>query len=316
MTGSDGDDHMMGHSGSYVFLGSAGSDMIMGNADDYDQVDYAGTPQDYAFHRNDDGSVTVMKPDGTDTLMDIDGIWFNGSGDWMSLDALITERPQQPETPDEVDPADSVISGTEGNDYLFGTDGNDVIDLGLGLDVANGSAGNDTIIGGDNGYNQVDYDGGPQDYAFYRNDDGSVTVQKPNGTDTLTDIGGIWFKGSAQWLSIDVLIANSPEPQPGNSGDDYIVGTNGDDYIDAGAGVDVVRGSEGNDVIDGGGDEYDQVDYAGSIDDYAIVAKDGGYQVTKNNGEVDMLFDIDGIWFSGSNEWNYIEDLAETEYAA
>ena len=67
------------------------------------------------------------------------------------------------------------MEGTDGNDYLFGTEGDDLIDLGLGMDVVNGSAGNDVIKGGDNGYNQIDYDGEPADYAFYSNDDGSVT---------------------------------------------------------------------------------------------------------------------------------------------
>ena len=42
---------------------------------------------------------------------------------------------------------------------------------------------------------------------------------------------------------------------------------------------------------------------------------DGGYQVTKANGDVDMLMDIDGIWFAGSNEWNYIEEFADADNA-
>ncbi|NRB31966.1 MAG: calcium-binding protein [Rhizobiaceae bacterium] len=328
MQGTDGDDEMMMMEGSAVFMGSAGNDMIMGSAEAYNQVDYAGAPADYVFYKNDDGSITVIKPNGTDTLTYIDAIWFNGSAEWMGMGDLAVERPEEPveetpveeapveetpvdETPVTEEPTEVAMEGTDGNDYLFGTAGDDLIDLGLGLDVVNGSAGNDVIKGGDNGYNQIDYDGGPVDYAFYANADGSVTVKKPDGTDTLTDIGGVWFKGSQEWFTIDQLIANTPAPEAGT--DDYLLGTDGDDMLDAGAGMDVFRGSMGNDMLDGGGSEYDQIDYAGSREDYSIVAKDGGYLVTKANGDTDMLMDIEGIWFAGSNEWNYIEDIVDSE---
>ena len=342
MQGTDGDDEMM-MEGSAVFMGSAGNDMIMGSAEAYNQVDYAGAPADYVFYKNDDGSITVIKPNGTDTLTYIDAIWFNGSAEWMGMGDLAVDRPEEPveetpveeepveETPEEEtpveetpaeetpvdetpvteEPTEVAMEGTDGNDYLFGTAGDDLIDLGLGLDVVNGSAGNDVIKGGDNGYNQIDYDGGPVDYAFYANADGSVTVKKPDGTDTLTDIGGVWFKGSQEWFTIDQLVANTPAPEAGT--DDYLIGTDGDDMLDAGAGMDVFRGSMGNDMLDGGGSEYDQIDYAGSREDYSIVAKDGGYLVTKANGDTDMLMDIEGIWFAGSNEWNYIEDTVDSE---
>ncbi|MEP0943224.1 MAG: calcium-binding protein [Rhizobiaceae bacterium] len=315
--GTDGDDHLMGHEGAHVFAGSAGNDMIMGGADDYSQVDYMGTPQDYTFIKNDDGSVTVIKPDGTDTLTDIDGIWFGGSGEWLSLEDLITESSEGPTDGQSQDPVDESdestgVVGSDENDFLFGTEGNDVIDLGLGLDVINGSAGNDTIDGGDSGYNQIDYDGAATDYTFTRHEDGSVTVIKPDGIDTLTDIAGVWFKGSKEWLTMDDLTEEAAMPD--NGGNDYLIGTDGDDNFNGGAGTDVFRGSMGHDNLNGGSD-YDQVDYAGSSDDYKIVATDDGYSVTKSNGDVDMLIDIEGIWFAGSNEWNYIEDLAEAEYA-
>ena len=119
--------------------------------------------------------------------------------------------------------------------------------------------------------------------------------------------------GTDYWL---VEFSEAASATSDNSGNDYLIGTDGDDNLDAGAGIDVFRGSLGNDILDGGGDEYDQIDYAGSSDDYIFVAKDGGYEVTKSNGDVDMLFDIDGVWFAGSDEWNYIADMVDTDEAA
>ena len=95
-------------------------------------------------------------------------------------------------------------------------------------------------------------------------------MTKPNGTDTLTDIGGVWFLGEAVWKPIGELIATEPGTGPvlieGTDGDDFLYGTNGDDMVNMGKGLDVISGSAGNDIIHG--DEgYNQVDYDGSVSD-------------------------------------------------
>jgi len=47
------------------------------------------------------------------------------------------------------------------------------------------------------------------DYAFTRNDDGSVSVERDGETDTLHDIGGIWFNGEGAWYDIDQAVEQS-----------------------------------------------------------------------------------------------------------
>jgi len=56
----------------------------------YDQVDYPGDSSDYTFTQNANGSVSVSKPDGsTDTLISIEGFWFQGEQAWYPLESLI-----------------------------------------------------------------------------------------------------------------------------------------------------------------------------------------------------------------------------------
>lgn len=194
LVGTDGDDIMLGLGGQDTFFSSLGDDTFDGGDPGYNQVDYDGVPGDYTFTLNGDGSVTVDNPTyGTDTLIDIDGVWFRGEPGWYALDTLIQGT-------------SGTILGTQGDDYLTGTAGDDVFDGLGGLDTFYGGLGNDTYYGGDPGYNQVDYNGFAADYTFTRNGDDSVTVSHPTyGTDTLIDIGGFWFTDEAAWYAIETL---------------------------------------------------------------------------------------------------------------
>ena len=73
---------------------------------DYDQVDYPGYAVDYTFVQNADGSVSVTKPDGgTDTLIDIDGFWFQDEQKWYPIES-------------QIDLGDRTITGTAGYDQV------------------------------------------------------------------------------------------------------------------------------------------------------------------------------------------------------
>ena len=225
----------------------------------------------------------------------------------LSAGEAITPPPPNP---------DNIINGTNGSDYLVGTDANDLINLKGGQDVVRGSAGNDTIVGDAASYDQVDYDGRSSDYRFTVNADGTVRVEKPDGTvDNLTSIDGFWFLDEAVWKPIeDVLeLPDGPiagETINGTNQDDYLRGSVGDDIINGRGGLDVILESSGNDTIDGGGAEYDQVDYLGKSTDYTFTANsDGSISVKGPNDKSDILIDIDGIWFAGDGKWSAIEDL-------
>jgi len=314
ITGTNGDDQLLGTNGDDVINGLGGQDVVIGSAGNdtvslgngYDQVNYTGAASDYIFIRNGDGTITVTKPGGSiDTLEGVDGFWFQGEAAWYAAEALVIDSGGGNNGP---------ITGTNGDDQFQGTNGDDVFDGLRGQDVVFGSSGNDLIdLGAD--YDQVNYDGEAVDYAFTRNNDGSISVAKPDGSvDTLIGVDGLWFTGEGAWYSVDALAANNGGGNngqiTGTNGDDQLFGTNGDDVIDGLDGQDVVIGSAGNDNILLG-DGYDQVNYDGSADDYNIVRNgDGTITVTKPGGSVDLLDGVDGFWFQGEAAWYAADDLA------
>ena len=174
--GTNGQDFWVATNTDETFNGGAGPE--------YDQVDYGGALSDYTFTRNADGSVTVEGSGFTDTLRDIDGIWFQGEGTWYSVaDAVAL-------TGDNGGNAGgNVFIGTAAQDVWLATNADETFNGGNGIE-----------------YDQVDYAGTAADYTFSQNADGSFTVTGLGSTDTLINIEGIWFQGSAEWAAIDTLI--------------------------------------------------------------------------------------------------------------
>ena len=112
------------------------------------------------------------------------------------------------------------VTGSPGNDDLFGGSGNDTIDAGAGNDRIVAGAGNDTVNAG-SGDDRI------------LGEAGNDTLSGQDGNDTL--FGG---------LGNDTL--------SGNNGTDIIYGNDGDDTIDGGDSNDVLAGGAGNDIIAGG----------------------------------------------------------------
>ena len=182
--GGGGGSTFNGTAGLDVFVGTDGNNTYNGGpGTEYDQIDYQGALSDYSFTQNADGSVTVEGFGNTDTLINVEGVWFQGEAAWYSVNNAVE------------------LSGgnnTEGGNVFNGTNG---------LDIWIATNANETFNGG-NGveYDQVDYQGSANDYNFVRNADGSVTVTGFGNTDTLISIEGIWFQGSAEWASMDALV--------------------------------------------------------------------------------------------------------------
>ncbi len=193
-----------------VFIKTRGNQNYLGTDAEYDQVDYPGSVSEYDITQNANGTITVSHPElGTDTLTSIEGFWFIGDATWYSVEDAIAlagggELPPDP-----------TIIGTDGNDDLTGTN----ID-----NVFLGSEGNDSIDGNGGAYNQVNFDGALADYTFRQNADGSVTVFHPQlGTDTLTDIDGLWFTGEAAWYSMADAIRIAEGTIPGTVTEEPVV---------------------------------------------------------------------------------------------
>lgn len=305
LLGTDGDDLMTGNGGSDKFEGSLGDDTIVGNADSYDQVDLPGSAADYTVTQNADGTLRLEGPTtGIDTLSEIDGVWFNGEQAWYSISDLIESD-------------GGTITGTAGDDDLQGTAGDDIMIGNGGSDTFNSSLGDDTIIGNASTYDQVDYNGSTSDYSFNRNADGTITVTGAlTGTDTLTDIDGIWMRGSATWSAIDELITTGATIE-GTSGDDNLTGTAGEDVMNGNGGSDKFDASLGDDIINGNAGTYDQVDYDGSLSDYVFTQNpDGTVSVTGAATGTDTLSEIDGLWLKGEGNWYSVVDAVASSAAA
>lgn len=195
LAGTAADDHISAGAGNDALYGGFGNDYLDGETGDYNQVDMDGQASDYTFTRNADGTVTVENATfGTDTLKNIQGVWFYGENKWYALDDLA------PAT----GPANT-INGTDGNDTLEGTIANDVINAAAGDDVLYGGLGNDVIDGGD-GNDMVDFNGSVSDYTITKNGDGSITFANATwGTDTVKNVESVYFFDSAEWMPVENL---------------------------------------------------------------------------------------------------------------
>ena len=81
---------------SDTFLGFlTGQADYNGRGNEYDQIDYEGSPQDYRVEEADEaGTFLVFKPDGgNDVLVSIDGLFFEGSGEQFNIEDLVDGTP-------------------------------------------------------------------------------------------------------------------------------------------------------------------------------------------------------------------------------
>ncbi|MBR7801420.1 type I secretion C-terminal target domain-containing protein [Undibacterium fentianense] len=127
------------------------------------------------------------------------------------------------------------VTGTPGNDTIYGSSKNDVIHGGAGRDKIEANDGDDIVNGGDetSGYFDGDSISGGDGNDILHGNAGSDEIDGGNGDDKLY--------GDADNDSLN-----------GGSGNDEIYGGSGDDTIDDYAGNNVLRGEDGNDLITSG----------------------------------------------------------------
>ncbi|MFZ2159186.1 MAG: calcium-binding protein [Bradyrhizobium sp.] len=184
-------------------------------------------------------------------------------GDGIS--AAIAIGPQDP-PPDDEDPVTVVphgplfITGTWGNDTLYGSDWDDVIDGLGGNDTIYGFGGNDTIISG-SVYGGSYLDGG----------DGNDSLLAYEGNDTLVGGAGddYLFAGNGSNVldggaGADMLVGGlDADIMFGGDGDDFLFGNGGGDILIGGDGNDWLSAGDGPAVLFGG-DGFDTVSYGSS----------------------------------------------------
>ena len=110
--------------------------------------------------------------------------------------------------------------------------------------------------------------------------------------------------------------ASGNDTLDGGEGDDVLDGAEGDDILSGGDGDDTLYGGVGADSLDGGDGEYNQVDYDGYASDYQFFLRaDGTTLVVSEAYGVDVLSNIDGIWFRGEESSYLLNNLHQTQWA-
>ncbi|AVQ71321.1 hemolysin [Microcystis sp. MC19] len=168
------------------------------------------------------------------------------------------------------------LSGLGGDDKIYGGNGNDSLDGGDGYDYFTNDAGNDTINGGSGTDRyEVDYSSASSGLTMtYNTTTGSGTITVGTETDTFTSIesfGGfngteyndVIFGGTASEYDYGGLAGGGGNDTiSGNAGSDYIYGEDGNDVLNGGADNDQLYGGSGNDSLNGdlGNDDFTNED--------------------------------------------------------
>jgi Ca2+-binding RTX toxin-like protein len=279
LTGTAGNDVMMGGDGADTLSGGDGNDTIYGDSasrmqvalniqaalEDLDgsetlAIVISGVPVGATLSagtNNGDGSWTVTTadlvgltldaPTATDITLSVTATTTETNGDTAIVGATVSV------TFDRGGGADTISDGA-GNDMIYGGIGNDTLIAG---------SGNDTYDGGD-GFDILDMSNANLGVVV----DLSKNTAAGLGVDKVYNIEGVIGSNFADTITgskVDSSIW-------GLGGNDKLMGGAGNDMLDGGAGNDTLDGGSGNDVLsDGSGDDT----VSGGSGDDRFVAGDG-----------------------------------------
>jgi len=251
LAGEGGNDSLTGGAGDDWLIGGAGSDKLSGGAGD-----------DVLFIDGEDRQADIDGGDGKDMV-----IATGATGVTFDLSAAHVEMAKGGEGNDTLfttGPDAIIANGGAGNDTLVGGPGDDLLEGGPGADVLLGGAGDDILV-----------------------IDGQDTVDAGDGTDALI------VEGPAG-VTLDLAAAHA-ELAFGGAGDDVLktsgttgvllYGSGGDDQLQGGQGDDALFGGDGNDVLIGGAG--DDVLDGGAGDDLAVFTGEfAGYELFRSGTSV------------------------------
>ncbi|WP_238367502.1 type VI secretion system tube protein Hcp [Mesobacterium pallidum] len=263
LTGTDGDDKLIGGAEDDQVYAGKGADVIRTYADD----DYVQAGAGHDEVRTFAGNDTVFGGHGNDSI-------FSGDGN------------------DAVDggPGDDVIDAGAGRDTVTGGDGNDIVTLGRGADTYtedDAGGGSDDLVRGGGGADEL-RTGAGNDSVFGQN--GRDAIYSGDGDDHVE--GGAHDDRVAAGAGNDTVLG-----QGGNdlvylgAGDDIFLDDkgNGSDTVFGGAGRDWIELMGGDDKVSGGSDE----------DTFTFHAAMGEDSVTDFEVKFDILRLDQSIWGGG-----------------
>ena len=235
LSGGEGNDTLTGGKGNDLFIYSAGNDVIT----DYEAGDKisVGAP------------ITKSSVKGSDVILKTD------------VGTLTVKNAKNKELALK-------ITGSAGNDSLIGGDGSDTLFGGEGNDTLTGGKGNDLFI----------YSGGKDVITDYEAGDkisvgAPITKSSVKGSNVIlkTDVGTLTVK-NAKNKELALKVTGSAgndlltggegnstlvggegnDTLTGKTGNDKLYGQNGNDSLIGGDGKDTLSGGEGNDTLTGG----------------------------------------------------------------
>ncbi|MEC4890332.1 MAG: calcium-binding protein, partial [Nitrospira sp.] len=268
LLGGAGDDSLDGGQGNDVLEGGAGTDWLsdyQGGSDTYrwgvgsgqdtvgdfdagqgglDAVEVQGaTPAEVTITRDlgVNASALTLHIAGTMDTLTLQN-WFDPNGQIEQIrfaDGTVWDAPAV------LARLESQLTGTEGNDSLFGSELGDTISGLGGPDFLYGQAGNDTL---DGGAGADVMDGGAGDDTFIVDDAGDLVVEfAGGGNDTVEASVNFVLSNDAEVETV-VLTGSSLINATGSFTDNKLIGNSGDNLLDGSLGNDTMQGGAGNDT--------------------------------------------------------------------
>ncbi|MBL4755874.1 MAG: M10 family metallopeptidase C-terminal domain-containing protein, partial [Flavobacteriales bacterium] len=284
--GGMGDDSLMGDFGDDELYGDAGLDTLYGGMGN-DKL-YGGTGDDFGLYGQ-TGNDEIYGDAGDDSLWGGigDDVLYGGDDN----DQLWGER------------GDDILVGGEGDDVLWGDSGDDILIGGAGDDVLEGGSGNDTFI-----FNDLAEISASGDYIYDfsvedKIDLSAITSLDFIGTNAFSSMAGEMRYSLSGYTIIEIdstgdglvdhriVLADSEKNLIENSGvitiDRAIYGTPGNDVLNGTKYSDLIYGLGGNDTINGmAGD--DTFFYTSGLDTY----EDSGDEDTIQFGSGVSVYDL------------------------
>jgi Ca2+-binding RTX toxin-like protein len=248
LTGNGGNDDLRGSGGRDILRGGAGNDTLDGGADGRVDVLRGGADNDtYIVHDIEQviegfgQGIDEVKTDRTRYELDanVENLTYTGDSPFLA------GGPFEGHGND----LDNVITGSRGNDKLYGYGGNDRLVGGAGADRMVGGDGDDTYVVTDLGDKVIETKG-----EMY--DDGLV-IKWTGGNDTvettlsrysllnLSQVENLKFIGKGDFVGHGNGLANHIT---GGDGGNTLYGYGGDDTLIGGKGVDILDGGTGDDT--------------------------------------------------------------------